>query len=214
MNSGQTLFSGKAQVAQKSWMIKDIYSKQRIQCNSCFQGKRKLLKNLEWWKYFNTVKHFRATLFFRASASCSKILNDKNISIQWIQGKPCFQGKRKLLKNPEWQKYFNTVKHFRANPAFRASASCSKILNDKNISIQWISGQLVFFRASASCSKILNDKKTYSIQWIQGTLFFRARASCSKILNVKVYSIQWKFSGQTLCFRASANSSKILSGKK
>jgi len=43
---------------------------------------------------------------------------------------------------------------------FRASASCSKTLNDKNISIQRrISGQLAFFRASASCSKILNDEK-------------------------------------------------------
>jgi len=42
------------------------------------------------------------------------------------------------------------------------SASCSKILNDKNSSIQCkILGQLVFFRASASFSKILNDKKLY-----------------------------------------------------
>jgi len=99
---------------------------------------------------------------------------------------------------------------------FRASASCSKILNDDNISIQWkISGQLVFFRASASCSRILNDKK-YIFDTVNSghTLFYRARASCSNILNVKVYSIQWKFSGQTLCFRASASSSKILNGKK
>jgi len=43
------------------------------------------------------------------------------------------------------------------------------------------------FRASTTCSKILNGKK--SIQLIQDTLFFRARTSCSKILNVKVYSI-------------------------
>ena len=29
--------------------------------------------------YFNTAKNFRATLFFRASASCSKIFNAKSI---------------------------------------------------------------------------------------------------------------------------------------
>ena len=74
-------------------------------------------------------------------------------SIQWIQGKLRFQDKRKLLKNPEWQKYFNVVEDiratrvlqgkrklltnpewwkiyiqysdFNARPAFRASASCS-----------------------------------------------------------------------------------------
>jgi len=33
-----------------------------------------LLKNpVNGKKYFNTVKNFRATLFFRASASCSKL---------------------------------------------------------------------------------------------------------------------------------------------
>jgi len=47
-----------------------------------FQGKRKLLKILNVKCTLNTVKNFRATLFFRESASCSKILNDKNISIQ------------------------------------------------------------------------------------------------------------------------------------
>jgi len=51
------------------------------------------------------VKNFCALLFFSASASCSKNLNDKN--------------------------YFNTLKDFRSTLFFRASASCSKILNDK-----------------------------------------------------------------------------------
>jgi len=52
--------------------------------------------------YFNTVKNFRAN--------------------------SVFQGKRKLLKNPECslQSMFNTVKIFRANSVFRESASCSK----------------------------------------------------------------------------------------
>jgi len=55
-------------------------------------------------KYFNTVKNSMATLFFRASASCSKILNDKKIHIQYsekFQGNSIFQGNRKLFKNPE-----------------------------------------------------------------------------------------------------------------
>jgi len=44
-----------------------------------------------------------ATLFFRASASCSKILNGKKY-IQYsenFQGNSVLQGKRELLKNPE-----------------------------------------------------------------------------------------------------------------
>jgi len=99
-----------------------------FKANSVFQGKRKLLKNILNRKYsefrahsvfrasascskilnvkrkFNTVKIFRATLFFRASASCSKILNDKNIYIQYsaFRAKSVFKGKHKLLKNPVW----------------------------------------------------------------------------------------------------------------
>jgi len=43
-----------------------------------FQGKCKLFKFLNDEKYFSTVKKFRATLFSRASASCSKFLMIKN----------------------------------------------------------------------------------------------------------------------------------------
>jgi len=46
------------------------------------------------------VKNFRATLFFRASTSCSKLLNIKGI--------------------------FNAVKNFRANSVFRASEKLLK----------------------------------------------------------------------------------------
>jgi len=45
----------------------------------CFQDKRKLLKILNVKSIFNTVKIFRATLFFRARASCSKIVNGEKI---------------------------------------------------------------------------------------------------------------------------------------
>ena len=110
-NFRATLFSGQALVAQKSWMMK---------------------------KYFNTVKYSRATLFFRASASCSKILNLKSIL------------------------NINTVKNSRATLFFRANSSCSKILNLKSIF-----HTVKIFRASASCSKILNSKKyiQYSVKF-------------------------------------------------
>jgi len=54
------------------------------------------------------VKIFRATLF---------------------SGQLYFQGKRKLLKNPECKGIFNTVKNFRATLFSGQAQSCSKILN-------------------------------------------------------------------------------------
>jgi len=81
------------------------------------------------------LKNFRANSAFRVG--CSKTLNDK--------------------------KYFNRVKIFRATLFFRASASGSKILNNKNYS-----GHTLFFRASASCSKILNVKNIFNQGRTQG----------------------------------------------
>jgi len=46
-------FQGKRRVAQKSWMVRNIFNTVKIfRENSVFQGKRTLLKNLEQWKYF------------------------------------------------------------------------------------------------------------------------------------------------------------------
>ena len=100
--SGQTLFSGQPQVAQKSWTIKYISVQWKIPRQLCFSGQ---------------------------AQSCSKILNGKKY-IQYsekFQGKLCFQGKRKLIKILNVKSMFNTVKNF------RASASCSKIVNGENI---------------------------------------------------------------------------------
>jgi len=49
------------------------------------------------------VTDFRATLFFRASASCLKILNDKKYfnTVEIFRATRVFQGKTKLLKYPE-----------------------------------------------------------------------------------------------------------------
>jgi len=124
-------------------------------------------------------------------------------------------------------------KNFRASSVFRASASCSKILNYKKyFNAAKIFRATLFFRASASCSNILNDKKyIYSIQWIQdtfcfseqqqvaqkkfntvknfrATLFYRASASCSNIPNDKIYIFNTVNSGHILFFGATANCSK------
>jgi len=50
-----------------------------------------------------------------------------------------------------------------------------------------ISSENSVFRASASCSNILNDKKYIfnTVKNSRATLLFRASASCSKLLNVK-----------------------------
>jgi len=78
-------------------------------------------------KYFDTVKNSRATPFFRESASCSKLQNDKKYIISTVNsGHPLFframhascskfqnvrsifnteknsRASTKLLKSPEW----------------------------------------------------------------------------------------------------------------
>jgi len=60
-------------------MIQNMHSISEFKAHSVFQGKRKLPKNPGCKKYIvNTVK-FLVKLFFRASASCSKMLNGEKI---------------------------------------------------------------------------------------------------------------------------------------
>jgi len=47
-------------------------------------------------------------------------------SIQRIQGTLCFAGQRKLLKNPECESIFNTVKIFRENSVFQGKRKLLK----------------------------------------------------------------------------------------
>jgi len=75
-----------------------------FKAHSFFLGKHKLLKNPECEKYiqYDAVKNFRATLFLKASASYSKILNIKSIfntCSENFQDNSFFQGKRNLLKS-------------------------------------------------------------------------------------------------------------------
>ena len=84
----------------------------------------------------NTVKNIRPTLFFRASAC--KLLKNSECKMyipysETFRGNSVFQVKRKLLKNPECKKYIEYSENFRATLFFRASASCSKIVNGEKI---------------------------------------------------------------------------------
>jgi len=73
-----------------------------FRANSVFRASASCSKILQDKKYFNTVKIFRVTLFFRASASCSKFCMIKiDIRYSEFRAHSVFQGKRKLLKNPE-----------------------------------------------------------------------------------------------------------------
>ena len=78
----------------------------KIQGKLCLQGKLKLLKNLKDKKYFNTVKNFWVNSVFQGKRRLFKILNDKIYILNTVNsGTLWFQGKHKLLKNPECKNY-------------------------------------------------------------------------------------------------------------
>jgi len=147
---GQLCFPGQAQVAQKSWIIKNIYSVLWIQGTLCF---------------------------YRASASCSKLLNCKKY-IQYretFQGKLCFQVKHKSIKILNIKSTFTTVKIFRATLFFSGQAqSCSKILNGKKY-IQYSEKfqEKLCFQGKRMLIKILNIKSTFTtVKIFRATLCF------------------------------------------
>ena len=127
---GQLYFSGQAQVAQKSWIMKTIQYIQycEFRVTSVFQGNLKLLKTPECKKYIQHSEKFLGNSVFQGKRSCSKILNDKKY-IQYsenFQRKLCFQGKRRLLKILNVKSIFNTVKIFRATLFFQCKRKLLK----------------------------------------------------------------------------------------
>jgi len=85
-------------------MIKIYIEYSEFKAHSVFQGKRKLLKNLNVKSMFNAEKNFGANCFLRQAQSCSKILRmGKNTfnAVKIFRANCVFQAKRKLLKNPE-----------------------------------------------------------------------------------------------------------------
>jgi len=122
--SGIILLSGQAQVAHNSWMIKNISIQWKISGQLCFSAQAQVAQMLNDKKYAFS-KWIQGTLFFRASASCSNPECKK-----YIQYSEKFQGKHKLLKS--WMiKIFQYSEKFQVKSVFRASTSCSKILNDE-----------------------------------------------------------------------------------
>jgi len=85
----------------------------KFQGKLCFQGQRKVAQKSCMKKYFNTVKIFRATLFFRTSASYSKVLNDKKYIFYTRSGQTCSMRLERQIVKPKLQraatwKYKNT----------------------------------------------------------------------------------------------------------
>jgi len=161
------------------------------------------------------VNNFRATLVFRASASCSKILNDIKYIFNTVDSRhTVFQGKRELLKNAEWWKIFQYSETFQGELWFSGQAQVAqKPWMIKNISIQWkISGQLCFSGQVQVVQISWMIKNVYSMQLIKATVCFSGQAQVAqKSWMIKNISIPWKISGQLVIFRASATCSKILS---
>jgi len=139
------------------------------------------------------LKKFNANSVFRASASCSKILNDNKYLnvVKNFRASPVVQGKHKLFKILNNKKYiFNTVNSGHTL-FFRASASCSKILNVKSIQGKF-SGQTLFSGKAQSCSKILKDEKYFNeVKNFRANSVFQGKRKLFKILNnTNIYSMQ------------------------
>ena len=125
-----------------------------FRAHSVFQGKRKLVKNPERETYIQYSEKFQGTLFFRASASCSKILNVKNIfnTVKNFRAQSVFQGKRKLLKNPECKTYIQYSEKFQGT-VFQSKRKLLKNPECKKY-IQYSEFRAtLFFRASTKLLK-------------------------------------------------------------
>jgi len=96
-----------------------------------FEGKRKLLKTFEYKNYIPYSEKFLGDSVFQGKRSCSKILNSKKC-IQYsekFQVKLCFSEQAQVVKI-----YIHYSENFQGNSVFfRASASCSKIVNCEKI---------------------------------------------------------------------------------
>ena len=153
--SWQTLFSGQAQVPQKSWKIKNI--------------------SLQW-------KISGQTLFFRASASCSKFWMIKNIySIQWIQGTLCFSGQTQVAQKYWKIKNISTQRKVSGQLCFSGQESCSKIwmikINDGRQGRQ--GGEFLPYHNHEMCKTNWGSKIT---NWIQICPFMLKRCNYCMIL--------------------------------
>ena len=112
---------------------------------------------------------------------------------------------------------FNTVKNFRGNSDFRASASWKKSWMLKVYSLQWkFSDQHCFFKGKHKLLKNPKWLKIYSIQWkISGETLFSGQAHVDKNPEYKKYiHYSENFQSNSMFVRASASCSKIVNCEK
>ena len=85
-----------------------------------FQGKRKVLKNPECQKYIQYSENFQGKLCFSGQAQVPQKSVVIKIYIQYSEFRPrsVFQGKCKLLKNPECQRYIQYSENFQDKHCF------------------------------------------------------------------------------------------------
>jgi len=160
-----------------------------FRANSVSMGKRKLFKILNDKNYiFNTAKSVH-TLFFRASTSCSKILNDEKYiqHSETFQGTLCFSGQAQSCSKILWMiKIYSMQWNVSGQTLFSGQAQVSqKSWKIKNISIHWkIQGKTVFFRKAQSCSEVLKDKKYFNtVKKFRANSVFQGKRKLFKILN-------------------------------
>ena len=79
---GNSVFFRASAVAQKSWIVKNIFNTVKNFRETLFSGQAKVVKNPECEKYIHYNENFQGnSVVFRASASCSKIVNcEKNFN--------------------------------------------------------------------------------------------------------------------------------------
>jgi len=127
------LFQGKHKFLKNSECKNYIQYSEIFQEKLCFQSKRKFLKN----RYFNAAKIFRVSSVFQGKRKLFKILKDKNTFNTVNSGHTLLFRESKRCSNIlKVKSILNAAKNLMTNSVFRASASSSEILKDKNISMQ------------------------------------------------------------------------------
>jgi len=99
-----------------------------FRANSVFRASASCSKILNAKSIFQYSEKLQGTLFFRANASCSKILNVKIKldTVKNFRAHSVFQGKRKLLKNPECKKYIQYSEKFQGTLYFLGQAQVAQ----------------------------------------------------------------------------------------
>ena len=157
VNSGHTLFFRASKRFSKILNVKTIFNTvKNFKENSVFRASAsssKILISIMW-------KLSGKTLFFGASASCSKFWRIKNTFNTVNSGHTVFQGKQKLLKHPECKTYIKYSEQFHDKLCFQGKPQAAqKSWKIKNISTVKSFRATLFFRAR-KLFKNLNDKKS------------------------------------------------------